>query len=464
MTEIRTVARQIQQLEIYLNNLVSALTRGELPVNLQPVTQIFDNTIASLPPILNLSEDRFIDIYNDIPQILAAYAIDVTLSGDSYRKINDNITFNRSHRGNYWIIPTQELIDKAWLVPNPLKKISLDRMPSLDASFDRDIINKNRDYDFHIYFLVTPVLVELLPIVEPLTWKLLERGKITNSQIQKPTVTIAAIENLYEQLSKNSYRQDRLAYDLDELSKELSKAKDIITSQDREINFFKTHVKFLKEKEIENSNNYKASLTTKQLEKHKNDVDNLQEITTGLIVSIEEINANLGSKNKTISQDMIPPELQKIQANNINREKPELVQKQFSQMSIELPKHQQDLISDYYHNLKEFASKYQVKIANITKDSINANRYSEEKNVILEETSRGNYWIFNFGDYHYLVPVEDEYINQYSYTTTSTIFEGHNYTPDYQKIQLIKPAIVSIDPITNPQTWRLQERGELVFL
>ena len=51
MTEVRTVTRQIQQLEIYLNNLVSALTRGELPVNLQPITQIFDNAIAYIQQI-----------------------------------------------------------------------------------------------------------------------------------------------------------------------------------------------------------------------------------------------------------------------------------------------------------------------------------------------------------------------------------------------------------------------------
>ena len=123
----------------------------------------------------------------------------------------------------------------------------------------------------------------------------------------------------------------------------------------------------------------------------------------------------------------------------------------------------QYIILDYYHNPKEFMSKYQVRIANITKNNINANRGSEGKNVVLEETNRGNYWIFNFEDCHYLVPVEDKYINQHSYTTTCTIFTGHNYTPDYQKIQLIKPAIVSIDPNTNPQTWRLQQQGELTF-
>ena len=141
MTEVRTVARQIQQLEIYLNNLVSSLVRGELPVNLQPVTQIFDNAIAAIPPILNLPQARFIELYNDLPHLFTAYAIDVTLSEDSYHRQINEILFHRFARGNYWIIPTHLELDKGWSVPNPLKGLSLDRMPSLAASFERDIIS-----------------------------------------------------------------------------------------------------------------------------------------------------------------------------------------------------------------------------------------------------------------------------------------------------------------------------------
>ncbi|WP_373538642.1 hypothetical protein [Chamaesiphon sp.] len=461
MTEVRTVTRQIQQLEIYLNNLVSALSRGELPVNLQPVTQIFDNTIASLPPILNLSEDRFIDTYNDIPQILAAYAIDVTLSEDSYRGISDNITFNRFHRGNYWVIASTELMDKAWLVPNPLKSLSLDRMPSLDVSFDRDIVNKDREGDFHTYFLVIPALVQILPIIEPLTWKLLERGKITNSQVNTSTTIFSAIEDIYKQLGRNNYNQNRLAYDLDELLKESVKTKDIIALQNRNIISLETHVKSLKE--IGDRNKYRTALSTNKLETHKDDIDRLQEIISQLIISIEEIKANLEYENKTISQNTIFPRVQKTETTNINKQKPRLVQKQLAQMPIALLA-SKEIISEYYHNISQFAMKYHPKTASLNKDSINSNRGNEDKTAVLEENNRGNYWIFNFNDLTYLVPVAGKYINQHSYTTSTSIFESHNYTPDYKNIQLVKPAIVSIDPNTNPQTWRIQELGELVFL
>jgi hypothetical protein len=123
-----------------------------------------------------------------------------------------------------------------------------------------------------------------------------------------------------------------------------------------------------------------------------------------------------------------------------------------------------EIVSDYFHKPIEFAVQYKTITVNITKDSIDSNRRKEEKIVILEENNRGNYWLFEVDSFIYLVPVPDKYINQHSYSSTSMMFEGSNYTPDYQKIQLVKPAIVSIDPNTNPQTWRLQQRGELVFL
>jgi hypothetical protein len=386
MTEVHTINRQIQQLEIYLNNLVSALTRGELPVNLQTVTQIFDNAISSLPPILHLSEDQFIGTYNDIPQILTAYAINITLSEDSYHQTTE-VFFHRLSQGNYWVIPTQLIQDGGWLIPNPLKNLVLDRMKSLEFSFDLDIFPTGNNQSN--YFLVAPALVKILPIVEPLTWKLIQRGKLTNTQIDR---SISVNENLCELVKKTD---DRAKYHIAKLSDSLIRFEDRFTKQDREIADLKIQL---------------ALLT---------------------ITGLSEIN-NVCRENNSLTTS--------------------------SGITYEL------ILSDYCHNSREFATKYQVKIANITKDCINANRGSEDKNVVLEETNRGSYWIFNFGDNNYLVPAEDKYINQHSYTTTSSIFEGHNYTPDYQKIQLIKPAIVSINPNTNPQTWRLQQQGELAFL
>ena len=191
-----------------------------------------------------------------------------------------------------------------------------------------------------------------------------------------------------------------------------------------------------------------------------------------------EVKLTLSSKEKiiesekNISLDIVGAtkninilETEELETISVNRQESiDLQPEENNLICSELPNFQQEITSDYYYNSSQFAAKYQPITANITKDSINTNRGNESKIVILEEINRGNYWIFDFNNSTYLVPVEDKYINQHSYTTISTIFEGHNYTPGYQKIQLLKPAIVSIEPNTNPQTWRLQQQGELVFL
>lgn len=230
--------------------------------------------------------------------------------------------------------------------------------------------------------------------------------------------------------------------------------------------------------ELEGRSKYRQDRFNKRLDDQRDDIGLLQSQIKSIFEHFPEITSALPSKEIIIDLEKSTPtnsvdvqknlqniETEELESNPVDQQKLTLSQQEENNLiKSELPKQQQEIISDYYYNPKEFASKYQVKIANTTKESINSNRGSEEKNVVLEETSRGNYWIFNFGDDNYLVPVEDKYINQHSYNTISTIFEGHNYTPDYQKKQLIKPARVSINPNTNPLTWRLQEQGELAFL
>jgi hypothetical protein len=234
-----------------------------------------------------------------------------------------------------------------------------------------------------------------------------------------------------------------------------------------------------KVKELESRGRHRQNLLNERLYRHKDEIDLLQKQMQSVLAHFPEImtiplaRETIINLEKTTSENSIDDrenlqnsKTEESESESVPVDRQEIVlshQEENNSTISELPKPHQAIISDYYHNPREFTTKYQVKVANITKDCINANRGSEEKNIILEETNRGNYWIFNFEDYNYLVPVEGKYINQHSYTTTSTIFEGHNYTPDYQKIQLIKPAVVSIDLNTNPQTWRLQQQGELAF-
>jgi hypothetical protein len=82
------------------------------------------------------------------------------------------VTFERMNRGNYWLLPLSAAPDNAWLVPNPLKKISFDRTSSINLCFD--LPKEGNEASFN---LLQPALVKMLPTV-PLTWKLMDVGKM----------------------------------------------------------------------------------------------------------------------------------------------------------------------------------------------------------------------------------------------------------------------------------------------
>jgi hypothetical protein len=240
-----------------------------------------------------------------------------------------------------------------------------------------------------------------------------------------------------------------------------------------------------KARELESRGKYRQDLLNNRLNTQRDDIDLLKQQISNISAHIPEIQSILLSQEIKIDRDINIPitsvnSVEIEDASNIDErdlESPSNLDPITDSDDTVLPELEEpnyeiaplfsthrEIISEYYHNISQFIAKYHPKTASLNRDSINYNRGNEDKTAVLEETNRGNYWIFNFDDLTYLVPVEGKYINQHSYTTTTSIFECHNYTPDYKKIQRIKPAIVSIDPSTNPQTWRLKERGELVFL
>jgi hypothetical protein len=185
----RANTKLIQEIESHLNSLTESLQRGDLPINIKKITQVFDGlvTLDRLP--IDIPADKFIDLYNDLPNILTGYAIGATLSDESYREPNvSQITFHRLDRGTYWIFPTDRIGRQgaAWLVPNPLKDIKIDRNKSLNFSFDIDASSQNNS---NILILTKPALVQILPNSDRLTWKLTERGELrTGCAVSQPTI------------------------------------------------------------------------------------------------------------------------------------------------------------------------------------------------------------------------------------------------------------------------------------
>jgi hypothetical protein len=484
MTEVLTVARQIQQLEIYLNNLVSALTRGELPVNLQPVTQIFDRAIESITPTLNLPQDRFIELYNDLPHLFTAYAIDVTLSEDSYHRQTNEIIFHRFARGNYWLVPTQSAPEQGWLVPNPLKGLALDRMQSLDTSFDRDIVTNNSNN----CILITPALVQILPIVEPLTWKLLERGKLTNSQMPKPSTPTAVIESLLEklvklndrvaQIERSSVNNESTSTSTDKqaqlqsivtkivkqlevkqqeilaLTTQLTESSDRSTQQDREIAALKVQIDSISQTSRTATippviDNREIVSLKVELERLKTDYQSYQrqqdKSQRDLIASMKILIAQ--------EIDKIQPDLEAIDGEILTVD-PVPQQKNSSTNIISTPitnKSISPFASLYNSGEKAFLRSYMVSTATV---KINNNNKIE-----LVEDNVGHYWIVPFDNStHYLVPKMDFPNYSKCLEILALLFDGAN---DCTNFTLFKPAIVSITKASMPKQWKLEQKGYL---
>jgi hypothetical protein len=194
MEESLPLAQKLQAIEAYLQSLVAALQLGELPVNLQHISQVFDSAIASIPR-LSLSAEKLCEVYNDLPNLLSAYAIDATLCAASYRKTIKPIVFERLYNGNYWIMPLGTDPQKAWLVPNPTRKISRSRLTSLAFAFDWP---EGSSDDRSTILLLAPAIVVSLPTA-PLTWKLLAKGAIgsylsLDLRLQNPVIAEQYIE------------------------------------------------------------------------------------------------------------------------------------------------------------------------------------------------------------------------------------------------------------------------------
>jgi hypothetical protein len=485
MTEVRTVARQIQQLEIYLNNLVSALTRGELPVNLQPVTQIFDNAIESIHPTLNLPQDRFIELYNDLPNLFAAYAIDVTLSEDSYHRQTNEIIFHRFARGNYWIVPIQAAPEQGWLVPNPLKGLALDRMQSLDTSFDRDIVANSSNNNC---ILVTPALVQILPIVEPLTWKLLERGKLTNSQIPTLSTPTSVIESLVEkliklndrvsQIEKASVKNEATGISTDKqaqlqsivtkivkqlevkqqeilaLTNQLAESSDRSTRQDREIAALKVQIDSISQTSetatIQPVADTREIVSLKvELERLKTDYQSYQRQQD------KSQRDSIANMKILIAQeiDKIQPVIEAIDGEIVNLDL--VPQQKSSQPKIVSVPTQNKSISPfaslYNSGEKAFLRSYMVSTANV--------KVNNHNKIELIEDNVGHYWIVPFDNStHYLVPKMDFPNYNKCLEILALLFDGAN---DCTNFTLFKPAIVSITKANMPKQWKLEQKGYL---
>jgi uncharacterized coiled-coil protein SlyX len=121
-----------------------------------------------------------------------------------------------------------------------------------------------------------------------------------------------------------------------------------------------------------------------------------------------------------------------------------------------------DLISEYNQSIDDISSSLSEVGNNVSIESEAFARLwdGDDSNLTFKSDRKGNYLIVRRGGYSYLVPNKQRKIISQIYTTTKALYNCEGYNEQYQKFELIKPALVAEDAIDR---WRLTQKGVLEF-
>jgi hypothetical protein len=116
----------------------------------------------------------------------------------------------------------------------------------------------------------------------------------------------------------------------------------------------------------------------------------------------------------------------------------------------------------YQQNPDSFKNQYVPKAVSEDADNLQKRWSGDTKEIILGEDRRGNYWLFKDGITTYLIPSPKLKVNDINMRTAGGLFDCNNYTPGYQSMTVVSPAIVSSQLGAN-ERWKLEQKGVLGF-
>jgi hypothetical protein len=119
-------------------------------------------------------------------------------------------------------------------------------------------------------------------------------------------------------------------------------------------------------------------------------------------------------------------------------------------------------LDTYRQNSDNFKNKYAPKVVSEDADNLQKRRSGDYQEIILGEDRQGNYWLFNDGSTTYLIPSPKLKVNDLNIRTAGGLFTCENYTPGYQHINIVRPAIVSTQ-LGGNERWKLEQKGVLEF-
>jgi hypothetical protein len=125
------------------------------------------------------------------------------------------------------------------------------------------------------------------------------------------------------------------------------------------------------------------------------------------------------------------------------------------------PSHYPFLVA-YRQSSDNFKNQYSPKSVSEDADNLQKRWRGEQQEIILSEDRSGNYWLFDEDSAIYLIPSPKLKVNDMNMRTAGSLFDCNNYTPGYQSMSVVRPAIVSSQLGSN-ERWKLEQKGILEF-
>ena len=220
-------SERIEDLENKLSDLVQCLAQGYYPTKLVSAVRVTRALEIKKIKSLKVSVEELIDVYNNVPNILANNAVTVSVE----TKTNNQAEFflSKSERGNYWIIATklESKQQQYWLLPNGeidyhslyrklFNKYSINTVKTLFNFQDQELsADKN-------LIIEKPAQVTFIPSGQK--WKLQQPGEIKFS-INSRSSQLQFLEKINQQHQELKSQIIQLKTEITQLKSSLKYAK-----------------------------------------------------------------------------------------------------------------------------------------------------------------------------------------------------------------------------------------------
>ncbi len=121
-------------------------------------------------------------------------------------------------------------------------------------------------------------------------------------------------------------------------------------------------------------------------------------------------------------------------------------------------------LDTYRQNPDNFKNQYTPHVVSEDADNLQKRWSGDTQEIILGEDRQGNYWLFKDGNITYLIPSPKLKVNDVNIRTAGSLFDCNNYTPGYQCMSIVHPAIAIISSqLGADERWKLEKKGALEF-